>query len=249
MSIKSEQQIRSMREACAITAEAMRAVLDAVDVGVSTYELDAIAYETITGRGAKPAFLGLYGFPATICASINEEVVHGIPSKKRILSDGDIISIDCGSIVDGMYSDMARSAIAGTAAADKQHLLASTEESLRAGISEVQPGKRVGDISTAVEACLNRHNLGIVREYVGHGVGASLHEPPQIPNFSKPYNKDMLMIGMTIAIEPMATKGSWETAVLGDKWTVVTKDGSLSAHFEDTVLVTETGYEVLTELN
>ena len=246
--IKSPQQIALMREACQIVSSAMRETLDAVEVGMSTFEVDELIHNAIVRTGAKPAFLGLYGFPATACISINDEIVHGIPKKERLIEDGDLLSIDCGAIVDGMYSDMARTIVVGNTTTDKESLLQSTKASLEDGISQVAPGNRVGDISRAIEERLNESGFGVVREYVGHGIGTALHELPQIPNFAEPYAESMLMIGMALAIEPMATTGGWQTAVLDDGWTVVTADGSLSAHFEDTVLVTEAGYEVLTQI-
>jgi len=247
-SIKSPRQIESMRRACRITARAMQKTLAALEVGMTTADLDDIIHSEILNLGGKPAFLGLYGFPNAACISLNEEIVHGIPSATRVVCDGDLVSIDCGSIVDGMYSDMARTVIAGAATAEKLNLLQSTEEALICGTNEVAPGKRVGDISQAVERRLSADGYGIVRKYVGHGVGAELHEPPEIPNFADPYSENLLMIGMALAIEPMATIGSEETEVLRDSWTVATKDRSLSAHYEDTVLVTEDGFEVLTRI-
>lgn len=246
--VKSPQQIALMREACQIVASAMRETLDALAVGMSTFEVDAMLHDAIVRTGAKPAFLGLYGFPATACISVNDEIVHGVPKKERIIADGDLVSIDCGAIVDGMYSDMARTIIVGKATPDKESLLQSTKESLEDGVKAVAPGNRVGDISRAIEGRLLAGGFGVVREYVGHGIGTALHELPQIPNFGEPYAEALLMIGMTLAIEPMATTGGWQTAVLDDDWTVVTADGSLSAHFEDTVLVTEDGCEVLTQI-
>jgi methionyl aminopeptidase len=246
--IKSPQQIADMRAACKIVASAMRTTLDAIEVSMSTFEVDTLIHDAIVKQGAKPAFLGLYGFPATACISINNEIVHGIPKKERLIEDGDLVSIDCGAIVDGMYSDMARTIVVGNATPAKENLIQSTKESLEDGIRQVAPGNRVGDISRAVEERLNSSGFGVVREYVGHGIGTALHEQPQIPNFAEPFSENLLMIGMTLAIEPMATTGAWQTAVLDDGWTVVTSDGSLSAHFEDTVLVTENGYEVLTRI-
>ena len=235
-----------MRTAGRIVAVALDAVFDALEPGITTAELDDIARRAIAAEGAKPAFLGLYGFPAVACISLNAEIVHGIPSE-RVVSDGDLVSVDCGAIVDGFYSDCARTAIAGKTEDDgRRRLVDVCRESLKRGIAECMHGKRVGDISNAIERYVREAGFDLVREYVGHGVGRQLHEAPPVPNLGPPATGPQLMNGMTIAIEPMIMTGSWETRVLDDGWTVVTADGSLSAHFEHTVAITADGPEILT---
>lgn len=235
-----------MRTAGRIVAVALDAVFDALEPGITTAELDDIARRAIAAEGAKPAFLGLYGFPAVACISLNAEIVHGIPGE-RVVSDGDLVSVDCGAIVDGLYSDCARTAVAGNSDDDdRRRLVRVCRESLELGIAQCTPGNRVGDISNAVERYVREAGFDLVREYVGHGVGRQLHEAPPVPNLGPPATGPQLMNGMTIAIEPMIMTGSWETKVLDDGWTVVTADGSLSAHFEHTVAITADGPEVLT---
>ena len=235
-----------MRSAGHIVALALDAVFDALEPGITTAELDDVARRAIASEGAKPAFLGLYGFPAVACISLNAEIVHGIPGD-RVVSDGDLVSVDCGAIVDGLYSDCARTAVAGGCAnEDRLRLVDACRESLERGIAECVPGNRVGDISEAVEQYVRDAGFDLVREYVGHGVGRKLHEAPPVPNFGSRGTGPLLMNGMTIAIEPMIMTGSWETKVLDDGWTVVTADGSLSAHFEHTVAITADRPEVLT---
>ena len=235
-----------MRKAGHIVAAALDAVFDALEPGITTAELDDIARRTIRLHGSKPAFLGMYGFPATACISLNAEIVHGIPSE-RVVSEGDLVSVDCGAIVDGFYSDHARTAIAGDVFDDARHRLVDVcREALVVGIAKCVPQNRVGDISEAVEQFVRDSGFDLVREYVGHGIGRSLHEAPPVPNVGKSGTGPMLMEGMTIAVEPMIMTGSWETKILDDGWTVVTSDGSLSAHFEHTVAVTANGPEILT---
>ena len=235
-----------MRSAGQIVAVALDAVFDALEPGIATAELDDIARRTIRAEGAKPAFLGLYGFPAVACISINAEIVHGIPGE-RVVSDGDLVSVDCGAIVDGFYSDCARTAVAGDGAdAERLRLVDVCRESLRQGIEQCVPHNRIGDISNAIEQFVRDDGFELVREYVGHGIGRELHEAPPVPNIGDAGTGPLLMEGMTIAIEPMIMSGSWETKVLDDGWTVVTADGSLSAHFENTVAVTADGPEILT---
>ena len=235
-----------MRKAGHIVALALDAVFDALEPGITTAELDDIARRTIRSEGAKPAFLGLYGFPAVACISLNAEIVHGIPSE-RVVSAGDLVSVDCGAIVDGFYSDHARTAVAGeTADAERTRLVNVCRASLERAIAQCLPHNRVGDISDAIEQYVRDADFELVREYVGHGVGRSLHEAPPVPNLGKAGTGPLLMEGMTIAIEPMIMTGSWETKVLDDGWTVATSDGSLSAHFEHTVAITADGPEILT---
>lgn len=235
-----------MRSAGRIVALALDAVFDALEPGITTAELDDIARRTIRAEGAKPAFLGLYGFPAVACISINAEIVHGIPGE-RVVSDGDLVSVDCGAIVDGFYSDHARTAAAGANADNERlRLVDICREALMQGIEQGLSHNRVGDISNAIEQFVRDAGFELVREYVGHGIGRELHEAPPVPNVGGPETGPLLMEGMTIAIEPMIMSGSWETKVLDDGWTVVTADGSLSAHFEHTVAITADGPEVLT---
>ncbi len=251
--IKTPSQLDAMREAGYIVAVALDKVFKIIEPGITTQELDSIARCEIELHNARPAFLGLYGFPATACISLNEEIVHGIPGK-RVIKAGDLVSIDCGAVVDSMYSDMARSIVvspskAATPTAEKLKICQVTRESLKIGIEQVRSGKRTGDIGHAVEKYAQSHGYDVVREYVGHGIGEKLHELPQIPNFGKPNTGSLLSIGMTIAIEPMLVEGDYRTSLLEDTWTVVTRDGKLSAHFEDTVAVTERGFEILTTVN
>ncbi len=237
-----------MRTAGHIVAVALDAVFDALEPGITTAELDDIARRKIRAEGANPAFLGLYGFPAVACISLNAEIVHGIPSE-RVVSEGDLVSVDCGAIVDGYYSDHARTAVAGETADEERELLVDVcREALMRGIAQCVAHNRVGDISDAVEQYVRDADFELVREYVGHGVGRALHEAPPVPNVGQPRTGPLLMEGMTIAIEPMIMTGSWETKVLDDGWTVVTADGSLSAHFEHTVAITADGPEVLTSV-
>ena len=249
IALKSKSELDSMRTAGHIVAVALNEVFDALEPGITTAELDDIARRAIAAEGAKPAFLGLYGFPAVACISLNAEIVHGIPSE-RVISDGDLVSVDCGAIIDGFYSDHARTAVAGKTEDDERRRLVEVcRESLKHGIAECVPGNRVGDISNAVERYVRDADFDLVREYVGHGVGRELHEAPPVPNVGPPATGPQLMNGMTIAIEPMIMTGSWETKILDDGWTVVTADGSLSAHFEHTVAITDDGPEVLTSTN
>ena len=248
ISLKSSAEIKIMKEAGKIVAIAVRKAFDVMQPGITTKELDNIASEEIKNLGAQPAFLGLYGFPATACISINSEIVHGIPSEDRIVNQGDIVTIDCGAIVDGFYSDHAVSEIAGNADEDSIFLVDTTKKSLLQAIDNAKPGNRLGDISNAVETYVRPKGFELVREYVGHGIGRQLHESPQVPNIGQPSTGIELKPGLVLAIEPMLTVGSWETEKLEDDWTVVTKDGSMSCHFEHTVAVTENGPEVLTEI-
>jgi methionyl aminopeptidase len=244
--LKSPAQIAHMREAGRILAEAFRMCRDLVKPGVSTLEIDREVEALIRGRKAKPAFKGYRGFPATICASINEEVVHGIPASKRRLREGDIIGLDLGAIVEGYYADAAVTLPVGDVPDAVRHLLEVTRESLELGIAECRPGRRVGDVSAAVQRHAEAAGFGVVRAFVGHGIGRALHEDPQVPNFGEPGRGPLLRSGMVLALEPMVTMGHWEVRVLADRWTAVTADGSLAAHFEHTVAVTEHGPDVLT---
>jgi len=234
-----------MREAGRITARALRAVGDAVAPGVTTAELDAVAVEVIRSAGARAAFKGYHGYPATICASLNREVVHGIPGRRK-LAEGDIISIDVGAVIDGYFGDSARTFAVGKISPEVSRLLTATRESLEAGIACCRPGMRLGDLGSAVQAVAEGAGFSVVREYVGHGIGQAMHEDPQVPNYGTAGKGPVLLAGMVLAIEPMVNAGGVEVRSLDDGWTVVTADGSLSAHFEHTVAVTDDGPMILT---
>jgi methionyl aminopeptidase len=245
--LKSPDEVAKMRVAGGIVAETIDTVLAAVEPGVSTADLDVVAEAFIRERKATPSFKGYRGFPASICASLNEEVVHGIPSPKRILKEGDVLSLDFGAIWDAYHADSAVTVFVGEPpSAEAEKLVRVTEEALEAGISQILPGGRLSDISHAVQQVVEGAGFSVVREYVGHGVGRSLHEDPQIPNYGLPGRGPELRPGLVIAVEPMVTMGDWKTRVLADDWTVVTADRSLAAHFEHTIAVTEDGREVLT---
>ena len=243
--IKTDKEISYMREAGNIIAGIMDKMEKAIEPGITTIELDNICRKEIKKNNVKPAFLGLYDFPNTICASVNEEIVHGIPSKRK-LKNGDIISIDAGVIVSGFYSDHAKTFKVGDCAQKEIDLLSDTLESLNLAISECVSGKYVGDIGNAVEKFIIPKGYGLVRNYTGHGIGRTLHEPPQVPNFGVPGTGAKLVPGMTLAIEPMVNIGKDDTKLCDDGWTVVTSDGAKSAHFENTVLITDSKPEVLT---
>ena len=236
-----------MREAGRIVAAAKAKLAEAIEPGVTTAELDSIAETEIRRLGAVPSFKGLYGFPATICASFNEEIVHGIPSARAARS-GDILSLDVGAVVEGFHSDSAFSVGVGEITEEQRALIDDTRESLKAGIEQAKAGNRVGDISAAVQGYAEPLGYGIVRQYVGHGIGRDLHEEPQVPNVGVAGRGPLLREGMTLAIEPMLNLGTWKTSVKADGWTVVTADGSWSAYFEDTLVITSNGAEVLSSL-
>ena len=246
---KSPPEIDRMRRAGRIVAGTIDAVLATVAPGRSTADLDRIAESYIRERDAIPSFLG-YGrppFPASICTSLNDEIVHGIPSPDRILEEGDLLSLDFGAIWEGFHADSAVTVFVGEPpSAEAEELVRVTEEALSAGISQIRPGGRLSDISHAVEQVAQGAGFEVVREYVGHGIGRSLHEDPQIPNYGPPGRGPTLKPGLVVAVEPMVNMCGWETRLLADDWTVVTADGSLSAHFEHTIAITENGREVLT---
>ena len=244
--LKSPREIALMRQAGSILAEVMDRLRSTVKPGMSTLDIDEDVEAFIVGRGAQPAFKGYRGFPATVCVSINEEVVHGIPSGHRRLKEGDIVGLDLGCIVEGYYADCAFTMALGEIPPPVQRLLDVTRDSLELAIQECRPGRRLGDVSHAVQKHVEAHGLAVVRAFVGHGIGRALHEEPQVPNFGDPGRGPQLKTGMVLAIEPMVTMGSWEVRILDDGWTAVTKDGSLAAHFEHTVAVTEAGPDVLT---
>ncbi len=245
ITIKSAQELETMRGAGAIVASVINLLKRSIEPGISTKELDNIAYKEITQHGAKPTFKGYRGFPASICTSINEEIVHGIPGK-RVLKEGDVIKVDVGATLDGLIGDAAVSVSVGQVGEDVTELLRATRQSLMDGIDAAQPGNRIGDIGAAVQAYGEARGYGVVREFVGHGVGRFLHEEPQVPNYGQPGKGALLRPGMCIAIEPMLNMGTWQTRVLDDQWTVVTADGELSAHFEHTIAITEDGPEIFT---
>ena len=244
--LKSPREIALMRDAGQILVAAMRTCRDLVKPGVSTLEIDREVEALIRERRAKPAFKGYRGFPATICASINEEVVHGIPAATRRLEEGDIVGLDFGAIVDGYYADAAMTLPVGEVSEQARRLIEVTREALDLAIAQARPGRRLGDVSAAVQRHAERAGFGVVRSFVGHGIGRELHEDPQVPNFGEPGKGPLLRPGMVLAIEPMVTMGHWEVRVLKDRWTAVTEDGSLAAHFEDTVAVTDAEPDVLT---
>ena len=244
--LKSAREIALMRRGGHILADLMDRLRDTVKGGMSTLEIDEDVESFITERGAKAAFKGYRGFPATVCISINEEVVHGIPSAHRRVKEGDIVGLDLGCIVDGYYADCAFTLAIGDVPPKVQQLLDVTRESLDQAIQECRPGRRLSDVSHAVQAHVERHGFAVVRAFVGHGIGRALHEDPQVPNFGDPGRGPQLRPGMVLAIEPMVTMGSWEVKVLDDGWTAVTRDGSLAAHFEHTIAVTDSEPEVLT---
>jgi len=244
---KSAEEIAKMRKAGRIVAGTIDRVVAAVRPGITTADLDAVAEAYIDEQGAVPSFKGYKGYPASICASMNEEVVHGIPSPKRLLAEGDILSLDFGAIWEGFHADSALTMFVGDPpSAEAEKLVRVTEEALEAGISQIAPGARLSDVGAAVQQVAEGAGFSVVREYVGHGIGRNLHEDPQIPNYGEPGRGPLIKPGLVVAVEPMVNIGGWETRVLADDWTVVTEDGSLSAHFEHTIAVTEDGREVLT---
>ena len=244
--VKNDSELQKMREAGKVTAAVLKLMTELVKPGISTLELDAAAEKTIRSFGATPLFLGYYGFPGTICASVNEEVVHGIPKKDRILKSGDIISIDTGARLDGFCSDAAITLGVGEVSDEAQRLMDVTKKSLYKAIGQVKPGKRLGDVEHAVETFAKQNGVGVVRDYCEHGIGRNMHEEPSIPNFGKPGTGPLLEKGMVLAIEPMLTAGTYRVRELDDGWTVVTADGKYAAHFEHTVAVTANGSEIFT---
>ncbi|RNC63025.1 MAG: Methionine aminopeptidase 1 [Candidatus Dichloromethanomonas elyunquensis] len=245
--LKNMDQFDRMRTAGRIVAEVLEIMKEVIKPGVTTKELDHLAEEHIRKCGAIPAFKGYNGFPATICTSVNEEVVHGIPSL-RALKNGDIISIDCGALFDGYYGDSAITLPVGQISSNDAKLMAVCEESLKRGIAQAWKENRLFDISHAVQTCVEENGMSVVRDYVGHGIGRKMHEDPQIPNFGKPGRGPRLEVGMALAIEPMVNLGGYQVETLEDKWTVVTKDRRASAHFEHTVAIMENGPVILTRI-
>ena len=247
--LKSARELETMAAGGRILAATHQHVKPAIQPGVSTWDLDTMVESFIRSHaGAKPSFKGLYGFPASACISLNDEIVHGIPSKKRVLVEGDIVTIDIGVHYGSFHTDSAWTYAVGAIAPETQRLMDVTEASLWAGIAETTMGNHIGDIGAAVERVVVKAGFSVVRDLVGHGVGANMHEDPQVPNHGKPKRGPKLQVGMTIAIEPMVNAGGAATKTLGDKWTIVTLDGTLSAHFEHTVAITADGPRVLTTL-
>jgi methionyl aminopeptidase len=244
--LKSARELALMRSAGQVVVAAMQLCRELVRPGISTLEIDAEVEDLIRRRGARPAFKGYRGFPATVCASINEEVVHGIPAAHRRLKEGDIIGLDLGATVEGYHADAAITLPVGEISSAAQRLLDVTRQSLELGIGQARPKNRLGDIAAAVQRHVEAAGYGVVRAFVGHGIGRDLHEDPQVPNFGQPGKGPVLRPGMALAIEPMVTMGHWGVRVLEDRWTAVTEDGSLAAHFEHTVAITEQGADVLT---
>jgi methionyl aminopeptidase len=243
---KSPAEIEKMRRAGIVVANTLERLAEAVRPGVTTEQLDGIAAREIEGAGATPSFKGYRGFPATICTSVNQEIVHGIPSARRTIHSGDLVKLDCGAIVEGFHADAAITVPADDPSPEAAKLIETTERALRAGIDEARVGRRLGDIGYAVQTVAEGAGFSVVREYVGHGIGRALHEEPPVPNWGQPGRGLPLEDGLVLAIEPMVNVGGVETRLLGDGWTVVTRDGSLSAHFEHTVAITPEGPVVLT---
>lgn len=243
--VKTRAQIDKMRQAGILVAQTLDLMERMAKPGIRTIDLDAAAEEFILSKGAVPAFKGYMGYPATLCVSIDDEVVHGIPSD-RTLKEGQIVSVDVGVNLDGWYGDAARTLCIGSVSADAKRLLDVTQEALKRGISQAKAGNRLGDISAAVQTYAEEHGYSVVRELVGHGIGQRMHEEPQVPNFGRAHTGPELKAGMVLAIEPMLNVGGCEVSFDADKWTVRTADGSLSAHFEHTVAITESGPEILT---
>ena len=244
--LKTKRELDLMREACRISANALKEAGKAVQPGVSTQEIDDIVRKYIQGQGATPSFLGYGGFPASACISVNDVVIHGIPSKKQILKSGDIVSVDVGAFIDGFHGDNAYTFACGDISKEAEALLKATEESLYEGIKQAVAGNRVGDIGNAVQRYVEDRSYSVVRDFVGHGVGAKLHEDPSVPNYGTAGRGVRLLPGMTIAIEPMIVAGKHNVKVLDDDWTTVTVDGSLAAHFEHTVAITPNGPVIMT---
>ena len=244
--LKSTREIAIMRRAGRIVAITLLELQDKLRPGLSTADLDQIAEKTVTALGATPVFKGYLGYPASICASVNDEVVHGIPNPERVLYEGDIVSLDFGALYQDYVGDAAITVGVGSISPAAQKLLDVTRAALGAGISQARAGNHLSDVSHAIQAYADQFGLGVVRQYVGHGVGHTMHEAPQVPNFGPPHQGPVLQAGMTFAIEPMLNAGTEETMVRPDQWTVVTKDGGLSAHFEHTIAVTTDAPEILT---
>ena len=244
--LKNAAQIKDMKEAGRITGEALLVAREHVREGVSTYELDRVIRQYIEKQGAKPSFLGLYGFPGSACISINDEVIHGIPSKKRILHEGDIVKIDLGAHYKGYHGDSARTIPVGKVSDEALKLIKVTRDSFFAGVSQLKSGNRLGDVGSAIDTVVRENGFSTVRKYIGHGIGREVHEAPDVPNYGTPGRGVRICSGMVLAIEPMVNAGTFEVRELADGWTVVTADRRLSAHYENTVALTDEGVLNLT---
>lgn len=246
ITIKSRSEIEKMRVACKITGDALKLLEKHIKPGISTAQLDKIAYDFIKSQGAEPNFLHYNGYPASICASVNDMVVHGIPDKHIVLKEGDIISIDMGAVKDGYNGDAARTYPVGKVSDEAQKLIEVTKQSFFEGVRHATHGAKLGDMSSAIQEYVESHGYSVVRDLVGHGIGRQLHEDPSVPNYGRKGHGVRLCEGMTLAVEPMVNMGDYKVAVLDDDWTVVTQDGSLSAHYENTILITKGECEILT---
>jgi methionyl aminopeptidase len=246
IAVRTRDEIARIREACLVVHDILRELAAAAVPGTTTAELDRLAQARTRAHGAEPAFLGYHGYPAAVCVSLNDEVVHGIPSPDRVLRDGDIVGLDFGVVLKGWYGDSAVTVPVGRASAPALALLDVTAGALSAAVAAARPDARVGDLGAAVQAHVEPRGFAVVRDFVGHGIGRRLHEPPQVPNFGVPGSGPRLRPGMVLALEPMVNAGGFQVETLEDGWTAVTQDGSLSAHFEHTVAVTEDGPEILT---
>ena len=245
--LKTGRELEIMKEACRISAGALKLIGQAVEPGVTTGELDALAEKYILSQGGKPNFKNYQGYPATACISINNEVIHGIPSKKRVIQAGDIVSIDLGACFEGYHGDNAATFACGDISDEAKRLMDTTRESLYEGIAAAVSGGRLGDIGAAIQQYVEKRGYSVVRQFVGHGIGTQLHESPEVPNFGTHGRGIRLMPGMTLAIEPMINAGHYDVKVMPDGWTVLTKDGSLSAHFEHTIVITPDGPQIMTK--
>lgn len=247
ITIKTPQEIKKLRQGGQILAKIIREVIRQIKPGISIFELDQLAEELIKKAGGRPSFKGFEGYPTAACISINEEVVHAIPRKEKILKEGDIVGVDIGLEYEGLYTDMARTVAVGRISKKTNRLLKVTQKALAIGIKQVKPGQTTGDIGQAIQHYVEKHGFSVVRSLVGHGVGHQVHEEPRLPNFGRKGEGEVLKEGMVLALEPMVNVGGSDVITKEDKWTIITADGSLSAHFEDTVAVTRQGAEILTK--
>ena len=244
--VKNPAEIEKMSKACQLSAAVLKYAGEQLNAGMSTFELDKLIYDYIIAHGAKPSFLGYGGFKGSACISLNDEVIHGLPDKKKIIRSGDIVSIDVGAYIDGYHGDNAYTYVVGQVSPTAMKLVNVTKECLELGIAAAKPGNRIGDIGHAVQTHAEQNGFSVVRDFIGHGVGKNLHEDPEVPNFGTAGRGPRLLPGMTIAIEPMINEGTCSVKVLPDGWTVKTKDGLLSAHFEHTIAITQSGPRILT---
>ena len=249
--LKTPEQFEIMRKAGRVVALCLAEIKSKIKPGMTTLDLDSIARKVMQEQGAKPSFLGYHGYPAVICVSVNEEVVHGIPNENRVINDGDLISVDCGAIIDGWHGDAAITISVGNVKPEHQKLSDITKEALQVGINAAQPGKHIGDIGFAIETFVRSHQdlkIGILEDYVGHGIGTEMHMAPSVPNYGKAGTGPEIKVGMALAIEPMLVLGSNKVHVLEDEWTVVSSFGHFASHWENTIAITENGPEILTKL-